>query len=139
MLQKISGGNKMTPLISETISKIHPLDASAMRDAAARWDAIAKPLHSLGLLEDAVIQAAGIQGSASVSFAKKALVVFCADNGVVAEGVTQTGQEVTAIVAEYFLDAKTCIRWISEWRWIRRALPSAKRLTARKIWRRSLP
>ncbi len=98
----------MTPLISETISKIHPLDASAMRDAAARWDAIAKPLHSLGLLEDAVIQAAGIQGSASVSFAKKALVVFCADNGVVAEGVTQTGQEVTAIVAENFLDAKTC-------------------------------
>ncbi len=29
---------------------------------------------------------------------------MCADNGVVEEGVTQTGQEVTAIVAENFLE-----------------------------------
>lgn len=33
---------------------------------------------------------------------------MCADNGIVAEGVTQTGQEVTAIVAENFLDEKSC-------------------------------
>lgn len=34
---------------------------------------------------------------------------MCADNGVVEEGVTQTGQEVTAIVAENFLNgATTC-------------------------------
>ena len=29
-------------------------------------------------------------------------MILCADNGIVAEGVTQTGQEVTAIVAENF-------------------------------------
>lgn len=36
---------------------------------------------------------------------------MCADNGVVAEGVTQTGQEVTAIVAENFLtgDTSACV------------------------------
>lgn len=32
---------------------------------------------------------------------------MCADNGVVEEGVTQSGQEVTAIVAENFLKAET--------------------------------
>ena len=32
---------------------------------------------------------------------------MCADNGVVEEGVTQTGQEVTAIVAENFLTCNT--------------------------------
>lgn len=37
---------------------------------------------------------------------KKALVTMCADNGVVEEGVTQTGQEVTAIVTDNFLNKK---------------------------------
>ena len=34
---------------------------------------------------------------------------MCADNGVVEEGVTQSGQEVTAVVAENFLDTKSCV------------------------------
>ena len=34
---------------------------------------------------------------------------LCADNGVVEEGVTQCGQEVTATVAENFLDEKSCV------------------------------
>ena len=34
---------------------------------------------------------------------------MCADNGVVEEGVTQTGQEVTAIVAENFLKYDTSV------------------------------
>ena len=33
---------------------------------------------------------------------RKAVLIFCADNGIVEEGVTQTGSEVTAIVAENF-------------------------------------
>ena len=36
--------------------KIQPLDADAMRAAKQHWDAIAKPLHSLGRLEDMVVQ-----------------------------------------------------------------------------------
>ena len=31
---------------------------------------------------------------------------MCADNGVVEEGVTQTGQEITALVCENFLQTK---------------------------------
>ena len=67
-----------------------------------------KPLHSLGKLETLWAQLAGIQRTVHPSVAKRALVVMCADNGVVAEGVTQTGQEVTAIVAENFFDDLTC-------------------------------
>ena len=79
---------------------------------AKRWDSIAKPLHSLGKMEKLVIQIAGITGNTGYSMSKDVrLVSMCADNGVVEEGVTQTGQEVTAIVAENFLsgDTSACV------------------------------
>ena len=49
------------------------------------------------------MQIAALNGDTDVNLNRKALIVMCADNGVVEEGVTQTGQEVTAIVAENFL------------------------------------
>lgn len=97
--------------LQETIDKIRPIDRKAAALAQKRWDSIGKPLHSLGKIETLVMQIAGITGSASVNIKKRALVPMCADNGVVAEGVTQTGQEVTAIVAENFLtgDTSACV------------------------------
>lgn len=95
--------------LEETISKIKPLDEEAMKASKKRWDSIAKPLHSLGKLEDFVIQIAGIQGTHRPNISRRALVAMCADNGVVEEGVTQTGQEVTAIVAENFLKGATSV------------------------------
>lgn len=74
--------------------------ADAMAKARDRLNGMAKPLGSLGLLEEAIVQLAGIQRTDRVSIAKKCTVVMCADNGVVAQGVAQAGQEVTAIVAE---------------------------------------
>ncbi len=95
--------------LDETVKSIRPLDEKAMDGAKKRWDSIAKPLHSLGELENMLTQIAGIMRTADVHVEKKAVVAMCADNGVVKEGVTQTGQEVTAIVAENFLDgATTC-------------------------------
>ncbi len=85
--------------ISEMISSIQPADEAAKHASAVRWDAVAHPLGSLGLLEDAVVRLAGVQRSPAVDISKRAVVVMCADNGVVCEGVTQTGQEVTAIVS----------------------------------------
>lgn len=75
-------------------------DARAMAEARARWDRVAKPLHSLGLLEDMIVQIAGIQRTADVRLSPRCALVFCADHGVVSEGVSQSGQEVTALVAE---------------------------------------
>ena len=93
--------------LEETLQKIHPLDEKAMEISRKRWVSIAKPLHSLGKMEDLVVQIAGITGSPDMNLKKRALVAMCADNGVVEEGVTQTGQEVTAIVAENFLTGDT--------------------------------
>ena len=86
--------------LDQVIAGITPADTAAMERAKARWDSIAKPLGSLGALEEAVIRIAGMTGSADVDISKRAVVAMCADNGVVAEGVTQCGQEVTATVAE---------------------------------------
>ena len=86
--------------------KITPVDKKAEALCQKRWDSIAKPLHSLGKMEDYLVQTAGIIGDANVKFDKKALIVMCADNGVVAEGVTQSEQNVTAIVSENFLSDK---------------------------------
>ena len=93
--------------LKEWMEGIRPLDRPAMEAARQRWNSIAKPLYSLGSLEDAVVQIAGITGDAGVRLDKRGLIVMCADNGVVEEGVTQTGQEVTAIVAENFLTGDT--------------------------------
>ena len=95
--------------LEEVIQGIVPADQEAMGRAKARWDSIAKPLGSLGALEDAVIRIAGMTGSPDVDISKRAVVVMCADNGVVAEGVTQTGQEVTAIVAENMSTGDTSV------------------------------
>ena len=101
----------MTITINKKEYPLHTLDTGAQELSKKRWDSIAKPLHSLGKMEDLVIQTAGITGDANVTYDKKALIVMCADNGVVEEGVTQTGQEVTAIVAENFLsgDTSACV------------------------------
>lgn len=73
------------------------------RQAKAHWDSIAKPIDSLGMLEDYVVKICRIAGSADpCDISKRALITLCADHGVVAEGVTQTGQEVTKIVSENF-------------------------------------
>ena len=97
--------------LDEAVKKVRPLDEKAMEGARKRWDSIAKPLHSLGELENMLTQIAGITGTPEVRVEKKAVVAMCADNGVVEEGVTQTGQEVTAIVAENFLsgDTSACV------------------------------
>ena len=72
---------------------------NAQEQARRRWDSIAKPLHSLGRLEDLVVQIAGITQTADVRIDKRCALVFCGDHGVVKEGVSQAGSEVTALVA----------------------------------------
>ena len=94
-------------LLIEKFKTIKPVEKSYEEQAKRRWKTVAKPLFSLGKLEDAVIRMAGIRRKADFEIRKKGLLIFCADNGVVSEGVTQTGQEVTAVVAENFLEGTT--------------------------------
>lgn len=65
------------------------------------WDRVAKPLNGLGRFEEMIACIGGITGNANVDISKRAIIAMCADNGVVEEGVSQSGQEVTAIVASF--------------------------------------
>ena len=89
-------------MLTKLLETIRPLDENAMESARLHRDAIAKPLHSLGRLEDMIVQLAGICENPVPAPRKKAVLIFCADNGIVAEGVTQTTQDVTAAVTQNF-------------------------------------
>ena len=86
-------------ILRELIASIAPQDEAARRAAHDRWAACAKPLGGLGLLEPMVEEIAALTGSADLCLDARTLLVLCADNGVVAEGVSQTGSQVTAVVA----------------------------------------
>lgn len=94
--------------------KIKPADTVSMEQARKQWLSVGKPLFSLGKLEDAIVQIAGMKGTPDYHLDKKGLIIMCADNGVVEEGVTQTGQEVTAIVADNFTRRKASVCLMSE-------------------------
>lgn len=98
----------------ERINKITAPDKAAMDNARQRWNNIGKPLHSLGLLEEAVIKIAGIRGNANVFLNKRRTVVFCADNGVVCENVTQSDSSVTAVVAKAIANGTSSINRMAQ-------------------------
>lgn len=80
------------------------METRILKEVRENWDAIAKPIDSLGMLEDYVGKLCNIYGSPlPPDISRRALVILCGDHGVVEEGVTQTGQEVTRIVAENFV------------------------------------
>ncbi|TQI68125.1 nicotinate-nucleotide--dimethylbenzimidazole phosphoribosyltransferase [Clostridium sp. KNHs216] len=73
------------------------------------WDGIAKPLDGLGQFEAIIAQIGAISGTVQVDLSKKAVVVLCADNGIVEEQVSQCGQEVTAAVASSMVLGTTSV------------------------------
>lgn len=97
----------------EFINKIEPLDTKAMKDAKERWDNIGKPIDGMGKFEKIFIRIAGIKKNADFNLGKKAIAVMCSDNGVVEEGVSQSGSEVTAIVAGNISIGKSSVYLLS--------------------------
>lgn len=77
------------------VRAVAPLDRGAMTAAETYQARLAKPPGSLGRLEEITIQLAGITGRVHNALNKKQLLVFAADNGVVAEGVSSAPQSVT--------------------------------------------
>ncbi len=100
--------------LEQALQRIEPVRQEFGQAAKRRWDSIAKPLGSLGLLEDAVVRIAGIQRRVDCGISRRAVTIFCADNGIVEEGVTQCGSEVTAVVAENFTKGDSCVCIMAE-------------------------
>ena len=93
--------------LRDALAEIKPADQDRIDAALGHWDAVAKPLHGLGLLEGAVARLAGVAPLRREY--RKGVVPFCADNGVVAEGVTQSDSSVTAVVAENMLAGRASV------------------------------
>ena len=101
-------------LFSEALNSIKGLDEHAMKQARNRLDSLSKPLGSLGRLEDIIAQIAGITGQVMPCVDKKTVVIMCSDNGVVDEGITQVGRDVTASVTKNFLNGITGINVLAK-------------------------
>lgn len=84
--------------LAEVLSQIRPADKGAYDACIARFDQIAKPVGSLGKLETLLAVIAGASGSAQIDIGKKCVMVYCADNGVLAQGVAQSTHEVTTAI-----------------------------------------
>ena len=95
--------------LEKLIKTIEPEDAAARAAAHAHWNSCAKPLGGLGLLETALEDIAALTGSADIDIRERAVLVLCADNGVVCEGVTQSPSSVTAIVTENLAARRTSV------------------------------
>ena len=82
--------------ILETIKKISPIDENAVLAAKKYQASLAMPPGSMGELLEIGARLSGITGKLHNSLPKKRIVVLCADNGVVDEGVSSAPQSVTA-------------------------------------------
>ncbi len=101
-------GNKMEYVL-ETVASITPADEAFQVKARAKWNSCAKPLGSLGVLEDMVTELCALKQTLTPELSKRVAAIFCADNGVVAEGVTQTGAEVTRLVANQLAAGRSSV------------------------------
>ena len=83
----------------ETLNQIQAADPAVLAQCKINWNNVAKPLYSLGELEVLTAKIGAAQGTDHPDISKRRAIVFCADNGVVEEGVSQTDHTVTTAVA----------------------------------------
>ena len=93
----------------ELISHITPASKCAYEACIDRLDHIAKPVGSLGKLETLLAVIAGATGTPNIQLDKKCVLVFCADNGVLAQGVAQSTHKVTTAIAKSLVNQTTSV------------------------------
>src|SRR5215471_17618678 len=93
----------MPTLLETTVAQIQPLDPHLAVQAQQHLDHLTKPPGSLGRLEELAQRYVAITGMVPPRIERKAVLVFAADHGVVAEGVSAYPQEVTAQMVHNFL------------------------------------
>ena len=93
---------------------IHKPDEKTYAGSKDRWDSIAKPIDGLGDLEEMISRIAAMQGKIIPDISRRALVVMCADNGVVSEGVTQCDKSVTLDVAKLLCKGQSSVCVMTE-------------------------
>ena len=95
--------------LQQLLQTVSEPDEKAREEAHSKWNDCAKPLGSLGLLETSLERIAALTGSEEISLFPRSVLVLCADNGVIAQGVTQSSHDVTAIVTENLAKKRTAV------------------------------
>lgn len=91
------------------ISDISNLSETAMKDAQSQLGSCGKAPSQSWTFRGCPGADRRNSGTSQIDLTKRALVIMCADNGVVEEGVTQTGQDVTAVVTRNFTAGDSCV------------------------------
>lgn len=92
----------MPSLLDDTVAQIQPLDSQLSAQAQRHLDRLTKPPGSLGRLEELARRYITITGITPPRLPRKVVMIFAADHGVVAEGVSAYPQEVTAQMVHNF-------------------------------------
>jgi nicotinate-nucleotide--dimethylbenzimidazole phosphoribosyltransferase len=93
----------MMKQLSQIIAEIKPVEPEWLARAQERLDFLTKPPGSLGRLEELAARYVAMRGELFPRLDKKQVVVFAADHGVVAEGVSAYPQDVTHQMVLNFL------------------------------------
>lgn len=96
-------------LLKSALDSIEGFDAELVNRAQERLNGLTKPIGSLGRLEDFVKQLVGISGELFPKVDRKTVIIMCADNGVVEEGVSSCPKSVTSAVTNNFMRGITGI------------------------------
>lgn len=96
-LEKHIGNNNPEKALASLL--VEPPDKAVYHKILQNWDTVAKPLDSMGVFEPLTAQIGAILGTEEPDLSKKAVIIMCADNGIVEEGISQSGQDVTSAVA----------------------------------------
>lgn len=91
------------------VDHIQSVDLNAGEETRRYLDTLTKPPGSLGALEELAIQLSAITGELKPSVTPPAVVVFAADHGVAAEGVSAFPQAVTAQMVANFANGGAAI------------------------------
>lgn len=95
--------------LQNLIEAIQPVDRHAYEACIANLNRIAKPLGSLGKLETLLARIASVTGDPFVNVKHKCVLVFCADNGVLAQGVAQSTHDVTTAIGRSLAAGTTSV------------------------------
>lgn len=99
--------------LEAVLAGIRPGDPAARAAALRWWDSLAKPLGSLGQLEDAITKIAALTGDPNVRLDKRVLFVACADNGVICRGVSQSDERVTQAVTKALGQGTSTVNYLA--------------------------
>lgn len=98
----------------DILKEIKPVDEKIGVKVLDKFHQLAIPLDSLGKLQDNIIDICKASNSITPNIKKRAVVVFCADNGVVDENISQVDSSVTTAVAKSLCNKSTVMCKMAE-------------------------